>query len=210
MSNIENVVYRYHPDARPAVRYHAIPSGCAGGADDLAAARSSYRSDLIGLLHVDRHDLPPVIEHMEAVVEGMWVRSRVGAVHRDHSADRMFLQTVLAPGSTQETLRAQVALASDGGLEPVVILAEPTDTVGSILDQMTPDDTVVIAYSDVESAVGWAAIYGPKAKGRQDIPRAPGGGELRDVPIWRFAQRFGAASGRYAVRMDTEVPPLAS
>ena len=102
MNNVENVVYRYNPDEHPAVRYHAIPSGCAGGANDLGAARSSYRSDLIGLLHVDRHDLPPVIEHLEAVVDGMWVRSKVGAVHRDRSADRMFLQTLLAPGSARK------------------------------------------------------------------------------------------------------------
>ena len=27
---------------------------------------------------------------------------------------------------------------------------------------------------------------------------------------FRFAQRYGAAGGRYAVRMDNEVPPLAS
>ena len=210
MNNVENVVYRYHPDEQPAVRYHAIPSGCAGGADDLGAARSSYRSDLIGLLHVDRHDLPPVIEHLEAVVDGMWVRSRVGAVHRDHSEDRMFLQTLLAEGSAQESLRAQVALATDRGLEPVVVLAESADTVGSVLDQMTFRDTIVIAYSDVESTVGWAAIYGPKAEVRQDIPRAPSGGELRDMPILRFAQRYGAAGGPFAVRMDNEVPPLAS
>lgn len=209
MNNVENVVYRYNPDEHPAVRYHAIPSGCAGGANELGAARSSYRSDLIGLLHVDRHDLPPVIEHLEAVVDGMWVRSKVGAVHRDRSADRMFLQTLLAPGSAQETLRAQVALATDRGLEPVVVLTESVDTVGSVLAQMTPRDTVVIAYSDVESTVGWAAIHGAKAEVRQDIPRVPSGGELRDMPIWRFTQRYGAASGRYAMRMDNEVPPLA-
>ncbi len=210
MNYVENVVYRYHPDERPTVRYHAIPSGCAGGADNLGAARSSYRGELMGLLHVDRHDLPPVIEHLEALVDGMWVRSRVGAVHRDHSSDRMFLQTLLAPGSAQETLRAQVSLATDRGLEPVVVLAEPADTVGSILGQMMPHDTVVVAYSDSESAVGWAAIHGPKAEGHQDIPRALSGGELRDMPIWRFAQCYGAASGRYAVRVETEVPPLAS
>ena len=71
------------------------------------AATSSDCCTLIGI------DLPPVIEHLEAVVDGMWVRSKVGAVHRDRSADRMFLQTLLAPGSAQETLRAQVALATD-------------------------------------------------------------------------------------------------
>ena len=67
-----------------------------------------------------------------------------------------------------------------------MVLTESVDTVGSVLAQMTPRDTVVIAYSDVESTVGWAAIHGAKAEFRQDIPRVPSGGELRDMPIWRF------------------------
>jgi hypothetical protein len=194
MNNVENVVYRYHPEDQPAVRYHAIPSGCAGGADDLNAARSSYRSGLTALLGVDRHELPPVIEHLEAVVDRMWVRTRIGAVHRDHHADRMFLQTLLAPGAAQEQLRANLALATDRGEEPVVVLVEPTDTVASVVDQMTPRDTVVVAFSDLEATAGWAVIYGPEAAGRQDIPRLPRGPELRDMPVWMFAHRYGAAS----------------
>ena len=52
-----------------------------------------------------------MIEHVEAVVHGMWVRERIGAVHRDHYADRMFLQALLAPGAAQDKLRAQVERA---------------------------------------------------------------------------------------------------
>jgi hypothetical protein len=210
MKKIENVIYRYHPESQPAVRYHAIPSGCAGGADDLNAARSSYRNELSALLDVDRRQLPSVVEHLEAVVVGMWVRTRVGAVHRDHGADRMFLQTLLAPDAAQEKLREQLDLASSRGLEPVVVIVEPTDTIATVLDQMEPCDTVMLAYSDVEATVGWAFIYGPEADGRQHIPQAPSDIELRHMPVWEFAHRYGAASGRCAVRMDARLLTLAS
>jgi hypothetical protein len=209
-SSTENVVYRYHPDNHLAIYYHAVPSGCAGSAEDLGAARSAYRADLTGLLHVDRHELPHVIEHLEAVVEGIWVRTRVGSVHRDHTGDRMFLQTLLAPGRAQDDLRAQLELAAGRGMDPVVVIAEHTDTVGSVLDQMTPRDNVVIAYSDAENTVGWAIIYGPEAEGRQDIPRAPGGSDLREMSVGEFGHRYGAATGEHAVRVAAEVLPLAS
>jgi hypothetical protein len=209
-SSTENVVYRYHPDDHPAIYYHAVPSACAGSAEDLGAARLAYRADLTGLLHVDRHELPHVVEHLEAVVEGIWVRTRVGAVHRDHTGDRMFLQTLLAPGRAQEDLRTQLELVAGRGMDPVVVIVEHTDTVGSVLDQMTPRDTVVVAYSDAENTVGWTVIYGPEAAGHQDIPRAPSGAQLRDMPVGEFAHRFGAARGQHAVRLPADVLPLAS
>jgi hypothetical protein len=210
MNKIENVVYHYQYDDQPAIRYHAIPSACAGSAEDLGAARSAYRGDLTALLNVDRHELPPVIEHLEADVEGMWVRTKVGAVHRDHSEDRMFLQTLLAPGRVQDELRAQLELAAGRGMNPVVVIVERADTVGLVLDQMTPRDTVVMAYSDIEATVGWAVIYGPEAAGHQDIPRAPSDAQLRDMSVGEFAHRFGAASGQHAVQVPADVLSLAS
>ena len=72
---------------------------------------------------------------------------------------------------------------------------------------MTPRDTVVVAYSDPDSGVGWAVIYGPEAEGRQDIPRAPRGAQLREMTVAELAHRFGAVSG---VRVDAEVLSLAS
>ena len=123
--------------SRP-IRYHSIPPSCAGAANTLADARASYRADLTGLLHVGKRELPPVTEHVETVVHGMLVREKVGAVHRDHAADRMFLQTLLADGQAQDELRAYLDRACGAGVEPVVVLAEPQDTVGSVLDQMTP------------------------------------------------------------------------
>lgn len=210
MISTENVVYRYQPEADPAITYQGIPSGCTGTGADLGAARAAYRGALTELLGVDRRELPPVVEHLEAVVEGIWVRTRVGAVHRDHTGDRMFLQTLLASGRAQDDLRAQLELAAVRGLDPVVVIVESSYTVGFVLDQMTPRDTVVVAYSDPALTVGWAVIYGPEAEGRQDIPRAPSGTQLREMTVAELAQRFGAVSDQPAVRVDAEVLSLAS
>jgi hypothetical protein len=198
----ENVVYRYTPDNRPEIRYRSTPSLCTGTADTLAEARARYRADLSGLLQVGRRDLPPVIEHVETVVHGMWVREKVGAVHRDHGADRMFLQTLLAHGQAQEELRAYLDGACGVGVEPVIVLTEREDTVGSILDQMTPRDAVVIAYSDPDRDVGWAAIYGPEAEAAVDVPRVSTDAQLYRLPVATLADRYA--------RMRVETLPYAS
>ena len=202
----ENVVYSYVPDEEPAVRYHSIPLSCAGAANTLADARASYRADLTGLLHVGKRELPPVTEHVETVVHGMLVREKVGAVHRDHAADRMFLQTLLADGQAQDELRAYLDRACGAGVEPVVVLAEPQDTVGSVLEQMTPTDTVVVAYPDPDRDVGWTAIYGPEAEDVADVVDVPrlstGGGALCHMPIDALATRYP--------RMRVETLPHAS
>ncbi len=206
----ENVVYRYQPQSDPAIYYHGIPSGCVGSGADLGEVRAAYRRALTEMLHRDRYELPPLTEHLEAVVDGIWVRSRVGAVHRDHTGDRMFLQALLAPGRAQDDLRAQLELAAGRGLAPVVVIVESSDAVGTVLDQMTPRDTVVVAFSDPETTVGWTVIYGPEAEGRQDIPRAPSDLQLREMSIAELAHRFGAVSNQHAVRVDAEVLSLAS
>jgi hypothetical protein len=186
----ENVVYSYAPEDNPVIRYHSMPSSCAGRADTLAQARSSFRSDLSGLLNVGRRDLPPVIEHVETVVHGMWVREKVGAVHRDHRADRMLLQTLLAGGAAQGELRDYLGKAAQDGATPVVVLAEPSDTVVSVLDQMAPSDTVVVAYCDPLHDVGWTAIHGPDAVGAAGTPRVAIDQQLCRLPVIALARRY--------------------
>lgn len=196
----ENVVYSYDPDDRPAIHYHSIPSSCAGGAGTLGEARSSYRSQLTGLLNVSRDELPAVIEHLEAVVAGTWVRTRVGAVHRDRFSDRMFLQTLLSPGQGQDELRAHLDRARGRGVSPVVVIVEPDDTLGSVLDQMTPRDALWVTFPDDENVVGWVVVYGPEAGGADDIATTVDIADLWSMPIEAFARTHAAADSR-AVRM---------
>ncbi|MET0901564.1 MAG: hypothetical protein ABWY45_26915 [Mycobacterium sp.] len=201
MTTTENVVYRTYTDEHPAIRYRSLPSRCTGAAETLAEARVSYRTELTGLLDVERYALPPVVEHVEARVAGIWVRSKVGAVHRDRLSDRMFLQRLLESGSLQDELRAYLGDAAGRGVEPVVVLTEPEDPVASVLDQMTPGDAVVATYPDAHEGLGWAAIHGPQAAGFDELPVAQFDSGLRDVPIEAFAQTCLATHRQRAVRV---------
>ena len=198
----ENVVFTFDPQSSPPIRYRSTPSLCTGAAATLGEARAAYRADLVGLLQVERHELPPVIEHVEAVVHGMWVREKVGSVHRDCASDRMFLQTLLAPGAIQNEFRSQVEAAVADGVEPVVVLVDPDDPVGTVLDQMTPQDAVVVTYPDSHDGVGWAAIYGPQATGADQLPAAPADPTIREMPIDAFTQTYAVANDRRSLRVS--------
>jgi hypothetical protein len=202
---VENVVYSYDPGYQPAIRYHSIPSSCTGGADTLNEARSSYRSQVAGLLNVDRHELPSVIEHLEAVVAGMWVRTKVGAIHRDRDTDRMFLQILLSRGQAQDELRAHLDSATAAGDAPVVVIVEPDDTLGTVLDQMTAHDALLVAYSDIQNTVGWIAIYGAQADAANHVAHTFEHAGLRDTPIDTFTRTHITANPR-AVRVRPYPP----
>jgi hypothetical protein len=196
----ENVIYRYDPDGEPAIRYHAIPSLCAGGASTLGEARSSYRAALAGLLNVTRPELPPVVEHLEGAVAGMWVRTRIGAVHRDPVSDRMFLQILLSPGKPQDELREALRSATHEGSAPVVLIVEPDDTVGCILDQMTPGDGLLITFCDTRDTVSWIEVYGPEASGAEGISHTRDDAELPNMTVDALTRDVVATGGR-AVRL---------
>ncbi|MGY4710028.1 hypothetical protein ACXDF8_10825 [Mycolicibacterium sp. CBM1] len=163
----DQVIFRYDPENQPEITYRGVPSGCSGGANTMAEARASYRSCLSARLHVDRRALPAVVEHIEGLVVGMWVRSRVGAVHRDQANDRMLLQTLLSPGATQDALRGDVTGLSERGAQPIVVLAEPEQSVGSLIDQMLARDTLVVAHCDGRGGVAWMTLHGSESAGAE-------------------------------------------
>jgi hypothetical protein len=179
----EHIVYRYDPENTPSVTYHSVPHGRVGGANTLDDARKSYRSNVTRLLGVSRHELPPVVEHVEAVVAGMWVRTKVGAVHRDPVSDRMFLQTLLSAGPPQHALRDHLELATSRGATPVVVIVEPDDTLDAVLAQMRAEDVLLITHADTQNAVGWVALYGPDADGPDDARSIAAHTEIRTMPI---------------------------
>ena len=139
----EHVLFRYDPGSVPSISFYSLPLGCTGGAETLDDARKIYRSTMSALLGVSRHELPPLVEHLEAVVADMWVRTEVGAVHRDPLSDRMFLQTLLSTGPAQDAMQADLKrAATNQGASPVVVIVEPYEAVGTVLDQMRVADTV--------------------------------------------------------------------
>jgi hypothetical protein len=123
----------------------------------------------------------------------MWVRDKVGAVHRDPFRDRMFLDTLLSPGPVQDAVRTYVEELIRQGANPVVALAEPDDTVGSVLDQMRSEDTLVVAFPEPADGIGWFEICGSRAVGSQRAVPLIAGTKLRAMPISSLARRSGAA-----------------
>ncbi|WP_197380768.1 hypothetical protein [Mycolicibacterium mengxianglii] len=210
MTTNENVVFRNHSDQQPGITYRSLPSHCAGAADTIAEARASYRNELTSRLNLDRHELPRVIEHVEAKVAGIWVRSKVGAVHRDRLSDRMFLQRVLSAGDVQDEVRAHLGAATERGAEPVIVLAEPEDPVGTVLDQMTPDDALVVTFPDERRGLAWAAIHGPHSAGFDELPVARFDTGIRELPIESFAESCIAEHRLRAVRVEPYVLARAS
>jgi hypothetical protein len=198
----EHVLFRYDPRSVPSITFYSLPHGCTGGAATLDAARKMYRSAMSGMLGVSRHELPPAVEHLEAVVADMWVRSEVGAVHRDPLGDRMFLQTLLSKGPAQDAVQADLRrAATNQGATPVVVIVEPCDAVGTVLDQMRAGDTVLVVHCDTRNALGWVTIYGPNAEGADDIERIPTDGDLRTRAI-RSLTDACVTGNRRAVRLQ--------
>ena len=199
----EHVLFRYDPGSVPAISFHSLPHGCTGGAETLDAARKIYRSTMSELLGVSRYELPPVVEHLEAVVADMWVRTELGAVHRDRLSDRMFLQTLLSTGPAQDAMQADLKRAnSNQGANPVVVIVEPNDAVGTVLDQMRAANTVLVVHCDTRNVLAWVTIYGPNAQGADDIQRIPAHADLRTMPI-TFLTDACVTGNRRAVRLQT-------
>jgi hypothetical protein len=199
----EHVLFRYDPGSIPSISFHSLPHGCTGGAETLDAARKIYRSTMSELLGVSRHELPPVVEHLEAVVAGMWMRTEMGAVHRDPLSDRMFLQTLLSTGPAQDAMQTDLKRAeTDQGAIPVVVIVEPDDAVGTVLDQMRGASTVLVVHCDTRNVLAWVTIYGPNAQGADDIQPIPAHADLRTKPITFLTEAF-VTGNRRAVRLQT-------
>ena len=197
-----HVLFRYDPRNVPAITFYSLPHPCAGGAQTLDGARKMCRSMMSGLLGVTRHELPPVVEHLEAGVADMWVRTEMGAVHRDPLSDRMLLQTLLSTGPAQDAIRADLQrAATDQGSAPVIIILEPYDAVGTVLDQMRGADTVLVVHCDMRNVLGWVTIYGPNAKGAEDIAGVPTDIDVRTRPI-TFLTDTCLTGNRRAVRLQ--------
>ena len=198
----QHALFRYDPRSVASITFDSLPHRCTGGAATLDGARKLYRSAVSGMLGVSRRELPPVVEHLEAVVADMWVRSEVGAVHRDPLGDRMFLQTLLSKGPAQNAMQADLRRATtDQAATPVVVIVEPYDAVGTVLDQIRAADTVLVVHCDTRNVLGWVTIYGANAEGPDDIERISTDGDLRTRPI-TFLTDACVTGNRRALRLQ--------
>jgi hypothetical protein len=203
----EHVVYRHEPEYVPFITYYSIPRARTGGANTLDDARKSYRSSMTQLLNVSRHELPPVVEHLEAVVAGMWVRTKVGAVHRDPVSGRMFLQTLLSAGPAQDELRDHLQLAARRGTTPVVVIVAPDVTLEAVLAQMSAEDAFLVAHADTQDVVGWVALYGPDADAVDDARDFVDHTAVPAIPIGALTRACADADSR-AMRVHPHQLPV--
>jgi hypothetical protein len=198
-STTEHVIYRYDPGCTPSITYHSIPHRCTGASNELDEARNSYRRDIADVLSVGR-PAPSAVEHLEAALAGMWVRAKVSAVHRDPCSDQLFLLTVLAEGSVQDALRAHLTLATTPGSKPVVVIVEPYEAVGAVLDQARAADTLFVVHSDAENVLEWIAIHGPAAGRASNAPQLVDYVGLRTMPIRALTQMYAAGTKEVQLR----------
>jgi hypothetical protein len=200
MTPAEQVVYRYDNDRKPAITYHSHPHGCTGGAETLDEARKLYRSNMIQLLGTSGHELPHKVEHFEAIVAGMWVRDRIGAVHRDPIDDRMFLQRLLEAGPDQDRMRAHVRELARRGCNPVVVLTEPGESMGTLFDQMRVSDVLVVVHPDSRCLLGWVTLFGGHAVSAEAAATVLHLPDARMMPIASLTGRYSDGDAR-AVRV---------
>jgi hypothetical protein len=186
----ENVVYSYDPGCHPVFQYFSIPSWCVGGANTLDEARSSYRSDLARVLGVGEDGLPAVVEHLETSVTGVWVRTGLGVEHHDRVDGRTFVEMLLLQGRAMDGFWTCIHSATTASGAPSVVIVEPHDTLGFVLDQMTAHDALWIVFPEDQENVGWVAIYGPEAEGVDTILHSFDGVQSRDMTIRTFVQIY--------------------
>jgi hypothetical protein len=191
-STAEHVIYHYDPGCTPSITYHSIPHRCTGASNALDEARNSYRRDIADVL--SGRPAPSAVEHLEAGLAGMWVRAKVSAVHHDPCSDQLFLLTLLSEGSVQDALRAHLTLATTPGSKPVVVIVEPYETVGAVLDQARAADTLFVVHRDAENVLDWIAIHGPAAGGASNAPQLVDYAGLRTMPIRAFTQMYAAGT----------------
>lgn len=193
----ENVIYIYDPEYSPAVQYYSLPSRLTGGADTLSEARCSFRSAMADRAGIGNHELPAVVEHQEAVIANIWVRTRIGGFRRSGTCGdtlRRLLRSESDPALHQ--LNSELDSVTDRGLRPVVVVVEPDEPIAAVATQMASDDALWLAFTDCRLDLAWLAIYGPDAD-------TGDGAVLRIEDIDLPAMAIGTLFDRYALTNGT-------
>lgn len=185
----ENVIFSYDSAYQPAFQYFSTPSGCVGGGNTLEEARNSYRSALARVLGVSEDQLPTVVEHLETSVDGVSLRTRLGAEPDDRAYGRMFVEMLLR-GRAMDGFRTYLESPTTASGTPSVVIVQPDDTVGFILDQMTAHDALWIVYPQSDETIEWVAIFGPEAEGADLLLYSFDGVRSRNMSIRTFVKTY--------------------
>jgi hypothetical protein len=131
---------------------------------------------------VSEDELPTVAQHLETCVAGVWIRTGLGVEHNDLIYGRMFI-AILLEDRAMDGFRAFLQSATTASGAPSVVIVEPNDTLGLIIDQMTVQDALWIVLPQNHQTLGWLAIYRPEAQRAEMILHVVDGVKSRYLPI---------------------------
>lgn len=156
---VEHVIYSHDPDADPGWTYRSRPIACIGMADTLAAAREDFREALE--LALDDEQVPDVIEHLERPhPDEFWVRIRLGAGARERDyAAHIFLNTWAQSGTRRDGPPPLIARSRTDIGEPIVIACLPTDSIGSVVEQLNEGESCAVLLSSVNIEEGYEQTW---------------------------------------------------
>jgi hypothetical protein len=85
-------------------------------------------------------------------------------------------------------------------MQPVIVLAEPGDLVGTLFDQMRVGDVLVVAHPDSRRLLGWVTLYGGHAAGAGAAATVLHLPDARMMPVAALTRRYSEGDAR-AVRV---------
>lgn len=164
---VQTVIYRFGPAHDPAWQFYSMPESTVGGAKTLDEARAEYRDALAFSLDTDT--LPEVREYIEGEIGdlGIWLRLPIDHPNVDGAFEEVGGQIVAYPEDREYFLANPTA-----GGDPVIVTPSLDAPLGSILDQMSDHDSLIIFAmirnpSDKLQNV-WLVLAGGEADHRDD------------------------------------------
>jgi hypothetical protein len=185
----ENVIFTYDGNYQPEWQYYSMPHSCVGGGDTIEAARASYHDALAFQLELSGANLPPIREHYEAeAYDGIYVRYAGGDKVR--AAGAKVAASFLRSSTYDSRLQGVLHSSTTAGGYPVLVVVQPEDSVASVIDQMTDEDSLWLV-TPIEA-----------------VPVALSGDKVPGIPLLGFLPIVGQhaedADAPHIVELDRE------
>jgi hypothetical protein len=132
------VIYRLNPVYDPAWQFYSMPESIIGGGKTLDEARSEYRDALTFSLDTDA--LPEIHEYVEREIAGLGIWLRLPVDHPNFDGVLSQVGRQIYP----EDHDFFFANPTAGG-DPVVVTAPADAPLRSILEQMSVNDSLILA-----------------------------------------------------------------
>jgi hypothetical protein len=190
----QTVIYRLDKAHKPIWQFHSMPESIVGGGRSLEDARAQYRGALS--FSLDGGPLPDIHEFIERDTKRrIWVRTALESPVADNAYRMVARQLSTYPDEDLEWLSRYPSAGGD----PVVVSCGPTDSLGSIFDQITPFDFLIAVMGhgsgDRVTSLVWLVIQGAATVKKGDRPSSLDEFRLtRDSPmseVFRLATQHG-------------------